>query len=48
MLRALVNWADEKNPLFVRRKAPYNQGIEQTPRGAPFSAALSAWKEIQK
>jgi hypothetical protein len=36
----LDNAADEENPLVIRRKAPHNQRIKQTPSGAPLSAAL--------
>jgi hypothetical protein len=33
----LDNAADEENPLIVRRKAPHNQRIEQTPFGRSSS-----------
>jgi hypothetical protein len=36
------NAADEEYPLIVRRKAPHNQRIEQTPFGRSSSAALEA------
>jgi len=36
----LDNAADEENPLIVRRKAPHNQRIEQTPFGRSSTAAL--------
>jgi hypothetical protein len=35
----LDNAADEENPLVIRRKAPHNQRIEQTPFGRSSSAA---------
>ncbi len=38
----LDNAADEENPLIVRRKAPHNQRIEQT----PFRRSSSALTEI--
>jgi hypothetical protein len=40
----LDNTADEENPLIVRRKAPHNQRIEQTPFGRSSSAVLSLSK----
>jgi hypothetical protein len=43
----LDNAADEENPLIVRRKAPHNQRIEQTPFGRSSSAALCVRKEIK-
>jgi hypothetical protein len=36
----LDNAADEENPLVIRRKAPHNQRIEQTPFGRSSSAAF--------
>jgi hypothetical protein len=36
----LDNAADEEYPLVIRRKAPHNQQIEQTPFGRSSSAAL--------
>jgi len=36
----LDNAADEEYPLIVRRKAPHNQRLEQTPFGRSSSAAL--------
>jgi hypothetical protein len=36
----LDNDADEENPLVIRRKAPHNQRIEQTPFGCSSFAAL--------
>jgi len=36
----LDNDADEENPLVIRRKAPHNQRIEQTPFGRSSSASL--------
>jgi hypothetical protein len=44
----LDNAADEEYPLIVRRKAPHNQRIEQTPFGRSSSAAVgnydSKWR----
>jgi hypothetical protein len=34
------NAADEENPLVIRRKAPHNQRIEQTPFGHCSTTAL--------
>jgi hypothetical protein len=42
----LDNAADEEYPLIVRRKAPHNQRIEQTPFGRSSSAALEGKKEV--
>jgi len=41
-----LNAADEENPLVIRRKAPHNQRIEQTPFGRSSSAALGQKRKI--
>jgi hypothetical protein len=41
----LDNAADDEYPLVIRRKAPHNQRIEQTPSGRSSSTALAKKRE---